>query len=197
MERIQKPKGAFALLQKTGSALDGVFGFITLWLFLIMLFMMLVQVFTRFVIQVSMPWTQELIIYLFTIVGFLGSAVAVGENSHIEIDILSTLFNKISDPRKRASAERLNDVLRYLVLFVLCIVLSYLCWKFMLKVKKIGYSTPAMGIPKWWVDALVVLGFGLMSLQALIKFIFSLFGLPTRKTSMPAAEACAAEEAKQ
>jgi TRAP-type C4-dicarboxylate transport system permease small subunit len=197
MENIRKPKGAFSLLQKVDSALARAFGAVTSWLFVIMLLMMLVQVFARFVIQVSIPWSQEVIIWLFTIVAFLGAAVAIKENSHIEIDILAVLLNKISDPEHRASAERLNDIVRYLLIFILCVVLSYLCWKFMLKVKKIGYLTPGMGLPKWWIDAAVLLGLVLMSAHAFIKLVFSLFGIPTKETCTPAAEAGAEEVAKQ
>lgn len=176
-----KETGPLIPLARAAKYFSDAIGIVTAGVFIVMLFLMLVQVFTRFVVQVSLPWTQELIIYLFMVVAFLGSVVALRENSHIEIDVLVLVLNKIEDPEKKALVVRMVDTFRYLAICILCLVLSDLCWDFMLKIKKLNYMTSAMGMPKWWIDAVVFFGFAAMAVNAFIKFILSLCGYSTRE----------------
>jgi TRAP-type C4-dicarboxylate transport system permease small subunit len=60
----------------------------------IVLFVSLGIVF-RFVLNFSAPWTQEMARYMFIYLTFIGSAIAVRENTHITIDMLLDMFPKL------------------------------------------------------------------------------------------------------
>ncbi|WP_413306615.1 TRAP transporter small permease [Bacillus sp. 1P10SD] len=64
---------------------------ITEYLVYIMLSVMTIiicyQVFSRFVLNVTPPWIQELSLLLMVWIGFLGIAVGLQDNSHIQINL--------------------------------------------------------------------------------------------------------------
>jgi len=47
------------------------------------------QIFSRFVIQSPIPWTEEVGRYLFVWASFLGAAVLVGRGEHFSIDFIA------------------------------------------------------------------------------------------------------------
>ena len=53
-----------------------------------MFFVVMLQIFARYVIRASIPWTEELSRYLLVFMTFFGAAVALKENRHITISIL-------------------------------------------------------------------------------------------------------------
>ena len=61
---------------------------VTLFCFLAMLLVMIVQVFCRDVLRVSVSWTDELTRYFFIWAIFLGSALAQRTREHIRITVL-------------------------------------------------------------------------------------------------------------
>jgi TRAP-type C4-dicarboxylate transport system permease small subunit len=58
-----------------------------------------VQVFTRYVLNNSAAWTEEIARYLLIVVTFLGAAMAVRRNSHI---IVEFFYRYLSQPAARA-----------------------------------------------------------------------------------------------
>jgi TRAP-type C4-dicarboxylate transport system permease small subunit len=58
------------------------------------------QVFTRYFLNNSLAWTEEISSYLLIALTFLGSAMAVRKNTHIQIEFLYTLLS----PRCSATA---------------------------------------------------------------------------------------------
>ena len=59
------------------------------------------QVLFRYVLQISVPWTEELARILFIITMFLGIAIAIREEEHIVVDFL---FKKMSS-RAQATGQ--------------------------------------------------------------------------------------------
>lgn len=57
-----------------------------------MLVTVCLQVFSRYVLQSPLPWTEEVGRYLFVWASFLGSAVLVGRNEHFSIDLIVRLL---------------------------------------------------------------------------------------------------------
>lgn len=58
--------------------------------FVAMVLVVCMQIFCRYVLKVSVPWTEELCRLLFMYVGFLGTAIAVRERELIVVDFLLT-----------------------------------------------------------------------------------------------------------
>ncbi len=74
---------------------------VVLTAFVAMLSLVIAQVFFRYVLQVSVPWTEEAARWFYAWQIFLGSAIATKENLHLRADFLLQRF----PPRARACAD--------------------------------------------------------------------------------------------
>jgi TRAP-type C4-dicarboxylate transport system permease small subunit len=75
------------------------------------------QVMFRYVLEIPVPWTEELARALFTTSMFLGMAIALRENEHIVVDFL---FKRMS-PR----AQALGNVTIYLTALMFLVMLAF------------------------------------------------------------------------
>lgn len=60
--------------------------------FALMIIFMTYQVILRYVFNHSNVWSEELVRYLFILVVMLAAAIAIRRNSHLQIDVLISLF---------------------------------------------------------------------------------------------------------
>lgn len=86
---------------------------ILFWLLALVVF---VQFFTRYVLNDSIGWTEELARYLLIVVTFAGACVAVRRNSHISVEF----FYRYLPPKAARVLSRVIDLLRILLFAVLC-----------------------------------------------------------------------------
>jgi TRAP-type C4-dicarboxylate transport system permease small subunit len=75
------------------------------------------QVMFRYVLEIPVPWTEELARALFTSSMFLGMAIALRENEHIIVDFL---FKRMP-PR----AQALGNVMIYLTVLLFLVMLAF------------------------------------------------------------------------
>jgi TRAP-type transport system small permease protein len=68
--------------------LDEVLGTFLEFLLSLMVVIVIVQVLARYVIEVSIPWTEEAARYMLASMTFIGGAVALKEGKHIVVDFL-------------------------------------------------------------------------------------------------------------
>jgi len=115
------------------------------------------QFFTRYALNDSAGWTEEIARYLLIATVFIGATIGVRKNSHVQVDFL---FHILPSAFKRPLAL-LVDCVRILFLGY-CTVLT---WKL---IDRIGSSRMSVvDLPMGIVYAFVLLGFGLMTLRAL------------------------------
>ena len=65
-----------------------IFDGITMAIFVAMVLVVVLQIIFRFILRISVPWTEELSRLLFIYIGFFGTAIAVREKELIVIDLL-------------------------------------------------------------------------------------------------------------
>ena len=114
------------------------------------------QFFTRYALNDSASWTEEIARYLLIATAFIGAAVNVRKNNHIQVDFLYRLLpRKVTRPM-----STLVDVTR-VVFFAYCV------WLTIALMRKIGGSR--MAIIDWPIGILygfVCAGFVLMTWRA-------------------------------
>jgi len=79
-----------------------------------------VQFFTRYVLNDSQAWTEEIAIYLLMVLAFTGSAIGVRRNSHIHIEF----FYQFMPPAMSRALATLVDLIR-IFMFGLLTVLGW------------------------------------------------------------------------
>ena len=120
------------------------------------------QFFTRYALNDSASWTEEIARYLLICLVFIGAAIGVRKNTHIQVDI----FYRFMAPALARTLSTLVDTVRVLF-FSYAIYLTYSL------MQKIGKQP--MAIVDWPIGliyAMVMLGFALMcfrAVQALIR----------------------------
>ncbi|GEN88926.1 TRAP transporter small permease [Oceanobacillus sp. FSL W8-0428] len=121
-------------------------------LLIILAILVVLQVTTRFIINIPLSWTEELAKYLMIYIVFLGSGLAFRNNQHIAIDFLL----EVSSPKTREKLEKL--VLWISAIF--CLALAY--FGIHLTYLVIDQSTPTLQYSMAWAYAAMPIGSLLM-----------------------------------
>ena len=100
--------------------LDSALVFLIFWLLSGTVFL---QFFTRYVLNDSIGWTEEIARYLLILVTFLGSAIAVRRNTHISVEFFYRYLPKHLARLLSAVVDLLRIAL-FGIMTVLCIQLS-------------------------------------------------------------------------
>lgn len=121
------------------------------------------QFFTRYVMNDSAAWTEEIARYLLIAVVFTGATIGVVKNNHIQVDFF---FKFMPKPLARATAT-LVDLLR-IGFFVTATVLTVLM---MLKLGSNSRMT-MVDLPMNWVYGVCLLGFAAMAFRSVQVALF-------------------------
>ncbi|OGK97422.1 MAG: hypothetical protein A3I14_07710 [Candidatus Rokubacteria bacterium RIFCSPLOWO2_02_FULL_73_56] len=104
-----------------------------------------VNVITRYVVQYSLAFTEEIVVSLFVWLTLLGSAIAFREGSHLAF----TYLVDRAPPGARRLALWLSAALS-VALFVLLIYYGLLQIR---SERMLGTTSEALAIPQWWYTA--------------------------------------------
>ena len=115
------------------------------------------QFFTRYVLNNSASWTEEIARYLLIGTVFVGAAIGVAKNNHIQVDF----FYRYMPASMCRAMALLVDVLR-IAFFGMTVVMT---WQMM---QKLGnYKMTIIDLPMNIVYAVCMLGFAAMCLRSI------------------------------
>src|SRR5262245_52294216 len=130
---------------------------VTFALFWVMAAVVFYQVYTRYVLSDSAGWTEEIARYFLVAVVFIGAAMSVRKNNHIQVDYFYRLMPAL-----------MGRVLSLFVDAFRCLFLGYSTWLTWLLIQRIGSSRMAIvDLPVGWVFGAMLFGFALMFLRSL------------------------------
>jgi TRAP-type C4-dicarboxylate transport system permease small subunit len=130
---------------------------VTFAIFWLMTFAVFLQFFTRYVLNDSFAWTEEIATYCLVVIVFIGAAMCVRLGRHIHVDFL---FRYLPDGVARTLATAI-DVLRTLFFAYA----AYLVWRFMSLIE--GETMTTINLPKNLVYGAVGIGFLLMFVRSI------------------------------
>lgn len=142
----------------------GVEDWLTLGFFWLMCLCVFLQFFTRYVLNNSFAWTEEIAIYCLVAVVFLGSSMCVRLSRHIHVDFL---YRYLSPFAGRAMATFV-DIIRT----ALFIYLAVLVWRYASIIDDERMTT--IDFPKSPFFMLVMVAFVLMALRSVQVMIGNL-----------------------
>lgn len=154
---------------------------LTTVIFILMCASIFFQILCRFVLKISVPWTEELVRYSFIAVSFVGMGAVQMKNNHIRVDLLVNRVNKIQDEQKREKVWLAIELLRNIIILILGIYVAKLCLTQFMIVYKMGQLTPALKIPMWILNGFIVYGFLSLVVHTVCRIIILIFGDNTLK----------------
>lgn len=129
---------------------------ITLGVFWVMVVLVFLQFFTRYALNDSLAWTEELATNCLIALVFIGAAMCVRKDRHIQVDLLYRYLP--------ASASRVLATLVDLIRLVFLAYLTYLIWKYIELVGDERMTT--LNWPKNVIYWLALFGFAMMVIRA-------------------------------
>ncbi|MDY7224709.1 TRAP transporter small permease [Halalkalibacterium halodurans] len=137
----------------------------------VMVVVIALQVFMRYVIGSSLPWSEELARYCFIWLVYLGISYGVKKQRHIKVDVVLLFLKDKGQIMVNIFANLLFLVFAFYVIFYGGRIVSQLLqW---------GQSSPALHVPMGWVYAATPIGMGLTAIriiQQLVKQIMTILG---------------------
>ena len=121
--------------------------------------MVIINVFLRYGFGFVIPWTEELSVICFTWATYLGGSSCYKNKLHLGVDIIIAMFPERMRQR--------YQVILHLFLLGFFAVMLWLSFDYMMLSSK---STPVMGISYFYINSVLVLSFGLMTLHT-VRFL--------------------------
>jgi TRAP-type C4-dicarboxylate transport system permease small subunit len=143
------------LLELGTSLYRGVLTVMTVALFIIVG----VSVFTRYCLNSSLGWSDELSRFIFIWVTFLGAAYAYGLDEHIGLDFV---VDRIRSDRARTVVRLFGEI----AIGAVILVITWHGWEVAFSATNLS---PALDIPMTWVYIVVPLTGCLMVVQNILK----------------------------
>ncbi|MDY6047729.1 MAG: TRAP transporter small permease [Anaerobutyricum sp.] len=144
----------------------------TVW-FAVMILCMVWQVVSRFILHISVPWTDEASRYLWITLCFIGAGAAISDNEHVEINIIASLLKK-KEHNKKFALARLSDMVRYTIMLALAVFMTYLWVEFTMKAMKLGQLSAALMIPMVVPYIIIDIGMISVAVHSLFRLIISI-----------------------
>jgi TRAP-type C4-dicarboxylate transport system permease small subunit len=140
-------------------------------LFILLTAISFLQVICRYVLHISTPWAEELSRYLFITVTYIGSAIAVKQSSHIELDLMDLIYLKYLKLKSTSKLIKFILGINIIAVFLFCILMAYFVFDYLQRNISRGATSTAMEIPMAIPIAFIFLGFVLMVLHYIYRFL--------------------------
>ncbi len=140
-------------------------------IFIMMLAFMVVQVSARYFLEIPLPWSEELIRYLFVATSFIGAAAVCKYNEHIEINLIDSFVARIKSARRKAAVVRWQQMAADLFSLITLLVFARYSHGFVMRLMESDQRSPAMDFPTYVVAGVMLLGVYLMIAHYVVKLL--------------------------
>lgn len=124
----------------------------------------------RYLFNLPLNWSDELIGYLMVAMAFGGLSAAMLADRHIAIDLVT--------PNLPAGAQKACQLLGHVVVFFVAVVFLYSSWETLTFNRNFGlYSVGELDAPIWVTQLPMAAGSALLALAAIIRFVERLFDI--------------------
>ena len=120
-------------------------------LLIVMMIMVNVTIFSRWVFNINMHGYEELPTILFIVFVWLGVILVVRDDNMLKVDFFLNLC-------RTARAKEILHLISLIISTVICGMFTPLAFNLMMTHIKRGTGSPAVGFSMWWVYASVFIG---------------------------------------
>ncbi len=122
-----------------------------------MIVVVFLQVFFRFVIKGSLPWSEELSRYIMVWAVFFGASMGAKSGAHIGVEVFVNLFPP--------NVRRAMTIVSGLLTQTFCVMVLVLSLQVVFSIYEMGQVSPAMEIPMYIPYLAVPVGAVMMSIR--------------------------------
>lgn len=142
--------------------LNKAIGKIVSWLTLLLVLVIVIDVFLRYVFNTTSAASTELEWHLFAVVFLLGSAYTLQCDGHVRVDVF---YDRFSD-RTKAWVNLLGTLF---LLLPFCIITLFESLPFVMSAYQLGETSPQPGgLPaRWMIKSMIPIGLFLLTLQGI------------------------------
>ena len=140
-------------------------------MFAVTMVLVVINVFTRYIFNYIIPWSEEVATSCFVYTVFVGSAWCLRTRQHVGVDLL---VNRLPE-KAREFVHFLTDV----VILVLNCYVTYLSVLFIRSSK--AKTMPIMKISVNYLYAALTIGFGLMAIYSLVHCVQDILQMAAKK----------------
>jgi TRAP-type C4-dicarboxylate transport system permease small subunit len=126
----------------------------------VLVVLVLVTVFFRYVLSIGISWGDELARYINIWVALLGASIAYKSGDHVGVEFFRNFL-----------PDKALWFFKFFMRFVILVILAITEYYFSLYIMRSKAVTPAMQIPYRWVQASLLVGFSIIVIHHL-HFIF-------------------------
>ena len=127
----------------------------------ILVVLVLVTVFFRYVLSIGIGWSDEVARYLNIWAALLGASIAFKYGDHVGVEFFRNFL-----PGK---ASRIFKFLINILILVFLFVAEYYCYTYFMRSRSV---TPSLQIPYRWIQLSLLIGLSIMSFH-LLSFLFT------------------------
>ncbi len=117
------------------------------------------QVVTRYVLKMPLPWSEEIARYLFLWLTWVGASYATKERKHVSIDLVYEKLPK--------AGRMVCSVITNIIWVIFLVIMAQLSFKLTLSVASGGQMATGSGLPMWIPYASIPTGMTLMAFRLL------------------------------
>jgi len=154
------------MIETIYQALEKVLLYIVMILLALMVIIVFANVVSRYYLQFSLAWSEEIARFMLVWLVFLGSFLAYIHDEHLGLDILVKRF----PPTLRKVVATVTNLL---VIFALYAVME---GGYLLMMANFDWLSASAEIPQGYIYAIVPIACGLMILQTILKTYYILTG---------------------
>ena len=119
------------------------------------------QVLFRFVINLSLDWTEELTRFSFIFLVYISASLCISRNRHVRVEIIDMLL-----PR-----SMLVWVHRAVLVIwsIFSFIIAHSGWEIAAEALDVEQTSPVLELPMGWILMIIPFDFGLMGMRLLVR----------------------------
>ncbi|WP_096437328.1 TRAP transporter small permease [Alteribacter populi] len=129
----------------------------------IMIFIIALQVFMRYVIGDSLAWSEELARFSFIWLVYIGISYGIKKQRHIKVDVMLVLFKE----RGKIILNMISNV----IFLAFAVVVVYYGNEIATRILELGQRSPGLGVPMGFVYLATPVGMGLTIIRLIQQLI--------------------------
>ncbi len=119
---------------------------------LLLVFMGILQILFRFIVNFSLSWTEELSRYLFILMIYTGASLALKKKKHVKVELVDIYF-------KKNNIKKWITIFNNFVMLYLLIAVGYAGLKISITTFEMEQLSPALGIPMYIIYGIIPITF--------------------------------------